>query len=103
MTVEQELNLLANKYGNVALEEAVKDYLSKSVNNMLKQKWDSICLHYGLQTQDFNRQFSNGREVFYLKEIKTSNRKYPIIAERADGKMFKFPVDVIKSYLRGSI
>lgn len=100
MTVEQEINLLANKYGELALTEAVKDYLSKVKSNEEKKQWDALCLSYGLKPEDFNRQFTYGKNIFFLRAIKPNNRKYPIIAERADGKAFKFTTDIIRSYLR---
>lgn len=103
MTAEQELNLLANKYGEIALTEAAKDYISKVKSNEEKQHWDTLCLSYGLKPEDFNRQFTDGKNVFFLRAIKPNNRKYPIIAERTDGRMYKFTVDILKSYLRGSV
>ena len=99
MTVEQEINLLANKYGELAVMEAVKNFTQKKVDQELQDRWNMICLSYGLMTQDFNAQFSNGKDTFYLREIKPNNRKYPIIANRSDGRSYKFTVDAVKMYL----
>lgn len=38
---------------------------------------------------------------FKISQIKTRNRKYPVIAYNTDGKGYKFTVDQIKRYLGG--
>jgi len=99
MTVEQEINLLANKYGELALSEAAKNYISKVKNSEEKRQWDAICLHYGFKTEDYGETFSNGRETFTLKSIVPRNRKYPVIAVRADGRSFKFTSSSVLMYM----
>lgn len=100
MTIEQELQALSNKYGEKAFINAINDYLSKSQENEEEKEWEHLAPMYGLPSHLYNTSFHHGRHYFFLKSIKPNNRKYPIIATRDDGKSFKFPPDIIKSYFQ---
>lgn len=97
-TLEQEINLLANKHGKLALREAMTNFLEKEKDTELSYDWAALAPRYGLDVHLFGATFNHGQHSFTLKEIKPSNRKYPIIADRDDGKSFKFPVDMIKGF-----
>jgi hypothetical protein len=103
MTAEQELQMLVNKYGKVEAMLAMKDFISNENDNIQQNDWAALAPRYGLSPNLFNASFSSNGQMFFLKEIKPSNRKYPIIAERDDGKSYKFPVEVIKGFFRGNV
>lgn len=60
--------------------------------------FEKHCSMYGLKNSDYNKEFMSEGKVFIIKDLKTSARTYPIIAEcKETGKRYKFPVeDVIK-------
>ena len=95
MTVEQELQMLMNKYGKTEVISSMKDFLEKDVSNEQQREWNALAPRYGLPQNLFNTSFNHNGHTFFLKEIKPNNRKYPIIAERDDGRSYKFPVSMI--------
>lgn len=102
MTVEQELQILMNKYGKTEVISSMKDFLEKDISNEKQREWQMLAPRYGLSPNLYNATFSHNGHTFFLKEIKPSNRKYPIIAERDDGRGYKFPVSMITGLLNGA-
>jgi len=101
MTVEQELQILMNKYGKMEVVSCFKSVLEEEVLNEKKDAWRRLAPRYGLSPNIYNTSFNYKGSVFYLKEIKPKNRKYPIIAERDDGVSFKFTPSLILEFLDG--
>jgi hypothetical protein len=53
----------------------------------------------GLREEDLGKTFINNRKLYTVTGLKPRNRKYPILATRADGKRFKFPASLVKRLL----
>lgn len=64
---------------------------------ILFERW---CEDYGLQADDFGKQFTSQGEKFTITGLNPTRPKYPINAKRAsDGRGFKFPEEIIKREL----
>jgi len=52
---------------------------------------------YGLTGDDYGKSFTQGGESFRIVAFKPRSPKYPILAEKMDGKRYKFPESVLKN------
>ena len=50
----------------------------------------------GLQSEDLGKIFHSNGHAYKIVGLKTNSGKYPVIAEREDGKKFKFGLEYIK-------
>jgi len=62
---------------------------------------DSDCRIVGFTQNVVGMSFISSGCSYKIVDIKTRNRKYPVIAERSDGRKYKFPVDHVKVLLGG--
>lgn len=53
----------------------------------------------GLKEEDLGKTFINSSKLYTISGLKPRNRKYPILATRADGKRFKFPASLVRDRL----
>jgi len=51
---------------------------------------------YGLKAEDFGKSFKSNGHTYKICGLKTKSGKYPVLAEREDGRKFKFGADYIK-------
>jgi len=58
--------------------------------------WDRSCSYYGFLAMDFGRRFTTRGCTYEICGLAPSSHKYPILAKRADGKVFKFPLDTVR-------
>lgn len=65
----------------------------------LEQDFKSHCRRYGLSPDDFGQTFESFGTSYTVVGIKPNSRKYPIIAERGDGKRFKFDATQVRRAL----
>lgn len=62
----------------------------------------SLAPIYGLKPEDLGRTFAvshgwrGGSTQYKITGISGWKSKYPIIAERSDGRKFRFPLDTVK-------
>lgn len=54
---------------------------------------------YGLAESDLGATFHFNGNTYRVAGLKGSSRKYPILAQRSDGKTFKFPASTVKAML----
>jgi hypothetical protein len=55
----------------------------------------------GLKPDDLGKEFKYGGNTFKVWGLKTNiDGKHPVIAERADGKRFCFPIATIKNFVK---
>ena len=52
---------------------------------------------YGLRPDDLGAEFTKGGETFTVIGCKPKSYKYPILARRNDGKVFKFPAATVRA------
>ena len=67
---------------------------SHRVNLMLSKR-------YGFTQNIIGMEFTSPSGTFIVDGFKTANRKYPILATRTDGKMYKFHPSQILKYFGG--
>ena len=70
---------------------------SDRVSNVLL----STCKSLGFTQNIIGMTFSGTNGLYKIIDIKTRNRKYPIIADASNGKSYKFSVAYIKTKLGG--
>lgn len=51
---------------------------------------------YGLKDTDLGRLINYNGNIYTVKGLRSSSKKFPIIAKRQDGKMFKLPLSAVK-------
>ena len=61
-----------------------------------RNDWNKNYWKIGLQKEDFGKTFVYGGQSYTVVGIKPRSSKFPVIAERSDGKKFKMPVEVIR-------
>lgn len=63
---------------------------------------ESICKRLGFTQNIIGMTFQGKNGLYEITEIKTRNRKYPVIAEsKANGRMYKYSADHIKRLIGG--
>ena len=55
---------------------------------------------YGFEESDLGREFKAGGKTYKIVGCLSRATKAPILAERSDGKQFKFPAAMVKSLLK---
>ena len=90
--MKKELDDLIDIYGIEALRDYLYEKSRAAKNADYNRDWNLNCRRYGLKPEDLGARFLIGKEWYVTTGIKTANRKYPLLADRArDGKGFKFP------------
>lgn len=54
---------------------------------------------YGMKPEDLGKSFMSGGVRYTITGLKRGSRRYPILAQRSDGKSYKFPADVVRLHL----
>lgn len=54
---------------------------------------------FGLAPADYGRTFVSAGTSYKIVGLNMKAPRYPILAERGDGKRFKFPADIVKRLL----
>jgi len=66
-----------------------------------RQAFKANALYVGLAPNDLGREFNFQGKVYKIVGLKTSSKKYPVIASNlATGKKFKFAVADVKALLK---
>lgn len=60
-----------------------------------------LSRRYGFVQNIIGMEFTSPSGTFIVDGFKTANRKYPILATRTDGKMYKFHPSQILKYIGG--
>lgn len=102
--IEQEENVTIS-FGNASFNSAF--YTTKlkvatnEKNDVVKGIYESVCRSIGFTQDVVGMSFIQNGITFEIKEIKTRNRKYPVIAQNKSGKSYKFTVESVKRMLGG--
>ena len=70
-------------------------------NEKVKSVYESICRTLGFTQDVVGMKFTQSDMVYEIIDIKTRNRKYPVIAKTDSGKQYKFSVNTIKRLIGG--
>jgi hypothetical protein len=54
---------------------------------------------FGLPKDSFEQTFNEGKHTFKIIGLRTKASRYPVLVERADGKVFCYPVDRVAKAL----
>lgn len=102
----QAVKSLEEKY-NMTIELKKITYEANSFKGTIEARkvgltnaeWNAYCGHYGFKPEDLGRMFLYNRKWFKITGIKLKG-KFPILAEREDGKSYSFTADAVKDSLR---
>ena len=59
------------------------------------EEFKAYAVLYGLQEDMFGKTFTIGSNIYKICGLKAKAHKYPVLAKRSDGKVFKFSVSSI--------
>ncbi len=66
------------------------------VKSKTAEDFKTFAVLFGLDPDVLGKTFKNGGHTFKICGLKGRSVKYPVLAEREDGKKFKFGADFIK-------
>lgn len=55
----------------------------------------SLAKFYGLSADLYGKSFTTHKDTYKIVGLKSKSHKYPILCERSDGKIFKFPASTV--------
>jgi hypothetical protein len=61
------------------------------------EAWKQQARLFGLDPDGLGKQFTYGGRQYTITGLSPRRSRFPIMAEREDGKQFKFPIEVIKN------
>lgn len=65
-----------------------------------KMDWERKCHMYGLLPSLFNKPITINGSIFILRGFKSGHTKYPVLARKYDGKMYKLPLDRVHAAVK---
>lgn len=102
--IEKEENVKINfgsiRYNSAYYTSQIK-VLTLDKNEKVKGVYESICRSLGFTQDVVGMIFTQGSTQYEIIDIKTRNRKYPVIAKTKSGKQYKFSVSTVKSLIGG--
>ena len=102
--IEKEENVKIS-FGNIRYNSAYYTSQLKVTtlekNEKVKGVYESICRSLGFTQDVVGMTFTQGSTQYEIIEIKTRNRKYPVIAKTKSGKQYKFSVPMVKRLIGG--
>ena len=102
--IEKEENVKIN-FGNIRYNSAYYTSQLKVTtlekSEKVKGVYESICRSLGFTQDVVGMTFTQGSTQHEIIDIKTRNRKYPVITKTKDGKQYKFSVSRIKTLIGG--
>ncbi len=84
----------SSKY-NTTMTVRTKNITSRVINVN-----ESLSKSYGFESNIIGKTFTTHNGTFVIKDIKTRNRTYPVIADCSNGKSYKFSIAQIKNNLK---
>jgi hypothetical protein len=58
---------------------------------------------FGLSSSLFGKSFVSNNETYTIVGLKPRSQKYPVLCERSDGKIFKFPAATISLFANAGV
>lgn len=90
-----ELHISSNKISDTG----VSFFCSLSDPSARKEEFAALAPVFGLKPEDFNRTFTMLGKRYRIKALMPSRSKHPVLAEREDGRRFKFSAPTVKGLL----
>jgi len=102
--IEKEENVKIS-FGNISYNSA---YYTSQIkvstlekSEKVKGVYESICRSLGFTQDIVGMSFTHGGLTHEVIDIKTRNRKYPVITKTKSGKQYKFGVSTVKRAIGG--
>ena len=73
---------------------------TKTITSRVVSANESLSKSYGFDSNIIGKTFITPTGTFTIKDIKTRNRTYPVIADCSNGKSYKFSVAQVKHNLK---
>lgn len=86
---------------NVAQYRAAMTVSSLDKSEKVEKVYEIICKRLGFTQNIIGMKFDSNGMIYEITDIKTKNRKYPVIAKSPKGNSFKYSVDHIKRLIGG--
>lgn len=71
-----------------------------AIQNKEAEDFKIFAPRYGLSASDLGKTFESSGTTYEVCGLKPRSRKYPILAKRADGRMFKFAARYVKERMQ---
>ncbi len=103
------LNAVAEKYG-LTVKVSGGTYVDTSFRTKVEfltadaaeQDWRRVAALVGLHPDDFGRSFTVHGDTYRVVGINLRAQRFPVIAEREDGRRFKFAATAVQRNLHPS-
>ena len=79
----------------VKLVASLPSATTGEIESVEARAFKANAYRYGLQPTDLGREFTHAGDTFTITGAKPKAGKFPILATRRDGKVYKFPADLI--------
>jgi hypothetical protein len=86
---------------NVAKYSTSMSVTTLEKNERVDRALEGVCRRLGFTQNIIGMQFHGTNGIYEITDIKTKNRKYPVIALSTNGNSYKFSVDHIKRLIGG--
>jgi hypothetical protein len=99
--VAEELGITV-KIGGGSYDPAVGTFKPKvtfSLGNAEQLAFERTATLIGLEPEDYGKTFEHNGHTYKLVAINLRAPRFPVLAEREDGKQFKFPEASIRTFL----
>lgn len=116
LEIQATLQSLADKHGisiqygggsydssnaTLKLKISVKDESGQVITREAKD-FKNFAAFYGLKSEDFGKSFIMSGHTYEICGLAAKSRTYPILAKRADGKVFKFGGQMVSRLLENA-
>lgn len=64
-----------------------------------RKEFEILCLAYGLEKEDFKKEFVLGKDSYVIEGIERKRRKYPILVTKNGGEQVLLTIDSTKKGL----
>lgn len=102
--IEKEENVSISfgsiRYNNAYYSTTMKVSTTEK-SEKVESVYESICKRLGFTQNVIGMKFQGKTSLMTITDIKTKNRKYPIIAESQNGISYKYSVESIKRLIGG--
>jgi hypothetical protein len=95
------LDMGGGRYSEQDFRVQVGFRVGVGVKPQSERDFSAMAQLYGLKSTDLGKTFMHKGHTFAVCGLKSSSRRFPILAKRTDGKTYKFPADFVRRALAG--
>lgn len=86
---------------NVAQYRATMTVSSLDKSEKVEKVYENVCRRLGFTQNIIGMKFDFNGMIYEITDIKTKNRKYPVIVKSTKGNSYKYSVEHIKKLIGG--